>query len=448
MENSIIEKNENRKNVLNRIKTVIIERLNLNVDVNFVDDDSPLFGMGLGLDSIDALELVVGIEEEFDISIENEDLQVFLSVNTIADYVMNKTQKQVCSEIELNPQIMWLPAYKALRENILVYKQTPGILKMEDDGEALDFISNLVSGNDIVLETNRSIYTSLLNEEGNIIDFVYVMMFEEHFEFICSSKDSSGYKWIIEQAGKAGRPLQEINGFEQVICEGPFSWKLVKNIAGFEVTGLNYLHFMDCTWNDKTLTVFRAGVSNEYGFRFFVPEENAKEFIEYLSSEYSDLSFYYEENNDFIKSVFDLASKEVRFPKLGEIIKEGSSPLINEIRWMADIRKENFIGKDAVLAQKDNITKKIIAFITEDSSGLKIDCTKDNFVFIENNKIGKVLSLQYSYTLKKYFGYAEIDCNYAYACAEYSIALDDKTIKITTSSTPLFLTKSAVIQME
>ncbi|MBW1682400.1 MAG: acyl carrier protein [Deltaproteobacteria bacterium] len=54
---------------------MIIETLKLeDVTAEEIGNDSPLFGDGLGLDSIDALELVVAIEKHFDVIIEDEDV--------------------------------------------------------------------------------------------------------------------------------------------------------------------------------------------------------------------------------------------------------------------------------------------------------------------------------------------------------------------------------------
>lgn len=71
------------------IKNLIVRRLKLEIDPAGIVDDAPLFGEGLGLDSIDALELVVGLEQEFGISIPDEDVgrEAFASVNALAEYV-------------------------------------------------------------------------------------------------------------------------------------------------------------------------------------------------------------------------------------------------------------------------------------------------------------------------------------------------------------------------
>jgi acyl carrier protein len=89
----ILSKIEQRKKVLDKVKNILVERLRLNLSPEDIADNSPLFGLGLQLDSIDALEIVVGIEQEFKISITDEDMQVFRSVNTIADFILEKLAK-------------------------------------------------------------------------------------------------------------------------------------------------------------------------------------------------------------------------------------------------------------------------------------------------------------------------------------------------------------------
>jgi acyl carrier protein len=73
-----------------RVKTMIIERLKLEgMTPDQIDDAAPLFGEGLGLDSIDALELVLGIEQTFGVKIEDEaaGMKAFRSVEALATFI-------------------------------------------------------------------------------------------------------------------------------------------------------------------------------------------------------------------------------------------------------------------------------------------------------------------------------------------------------------------------
>ena len=73
-----------------RVKEMIIQRLKLEgMAPDQIDDQAPLFGEGLGLDSIDALELVLGIEQVFGVKIEDEaaGLQAFKSAEALTAYI-------------------------------------------------------------------------------------------------------------------------------------------------------------------------------------------------------------------------------------------------------------------------------------------------------------------------------------------------------------------------
>ena len=79
-----------------KLKEQIIETLNLEeMTPEDIENDAPLFGEGLGLDSIDALELIVLLEKNYGIRLANpaEGKAIFKSVNTIAEYVEKNRKK-------------------------------------------------------------------------------------------------------------------------------------------------------------------------------------------------------------------------------------------------------------------------------------------------------------------------------------------------------------------
>ncbi len=82
--------------LIEKLKADIIEQLNL-VDINKDDiqADTPLFGTGLGLDSIDSLELSVLLERKYGVKITNsqEGKKVFQSLRTMAEFIMENQKK-------------------------------------------------------------------------------------------------------------------------------------------------------------------------------------------------------------------------------------------------------------------------------------------------------------------------------------------------------------------
>lgn len=82
---------EQRENTLNRVIELLISDLQLDRSSEELDPDTPLFGTGLGLDSVDAVELVVALESEFGISLDEGDSPFALrTINSLVDAVLNQ----------------------------------------------------------------------------------------------------------------------------------------------------------------------------------------------------------------------------------------------------------------------------------------------------------------------------------------------------------------------
>lgn len=82
--------------LIQTLKEQIIEALNLeDITPDDIDANAPLFGEGLGLDSIDALELIVLLEKNYGIKLANaaEGKSIFQSVAVMADYISKNRKK-------------------------------------------------------------------------------------------------------------------------------------------------------------------------------------------------------------------------------------------------------------------------------------------------------------------------------------------------------------------
>ncbi|KEP30525.1 MULTISPECIES: phosphopantetheine-binding protein [Bacillus] len=88
------EKAKSRRELTDKIKELLVEKLDLEIDPSIITDDQPIFGRGLGLDSIDALELFVVIEDEFGVTVFDDNIEVFSSVNKLADYIEENMERE------------------------------------------------------------------------------------------------------------------------------------------------------------------------------------------------------------------------------------------------------------------------------------------------------------------------------------------------------------------
>ncbi len=81
---------EERKIIINTFKEELIRRLNLPYEPEDLHEDISLLGAGLGLDSLDALEIVLCVENSFGVKIPDESTSVLRSINSIVDFVIEE----------------------------------------------------------------------------------------------------------------------------------------------------------------------------------------------------------------------------------------------------------------------------------------------------------------------------------------------------------------------
>jgi acyl carrier protein len=75
---------------------LIVETLNLEIDLNDVEPDTALYGEGLGLDSIDILEVALAVSQRFGVTLHADDennTEIFKSVRALSDYIRQNTIK-------------------------------------------------------------------------------------------------------------------------------------------------------------------------------------------------------------------------------------------------------------------------------------------------------------------------------------------------------------------
>ncbi|MCO4746700.1 MAG: acyl carrier protein [Proteobacteria bacterium] len=91
-----LERVQRRRQAVEDVQTLFVEHLMLDVEPQDLDPDAPLFGSGHALDSIDAVELVVALENRFGVRLQESrvlSIPHLRTVNTVVDLVIAETQE-------------------------------------------------------------------------------------------------------------------------------------------------------------------------------------------------------------------------------------------------------------------------------------------------------------------------------------------------------------------
>jgi len=87
MDDLLQQRVNRRKQTLTDIKVELADRLQLEVSPENIDDDTYLFGGGLQLDSIDSMEIIIGMQAKFGVEVPEGDITPLRTINTLADLV-------------------------------------------------------------------------------------------------------------------------------------------------------------------------------------------------------------------------------------------------------------------------------------------------------------------------------------------------------------------------
>lgn len=78
----------NKQQLCQKLKELIISSLNLPIKADEIQNDTELYGNGLGLDSVDILELMLVVHKEFNVELNNENMKQINSVESLCDFIM------------------------------------------------------------------------------------------------------------------------------------------------------------------------------------------------------------------------------------------------------------------------------------------------------------------------------------------------------------------------
>lgn len=85
-----------RQEIIDRVRVLLIDDIGVRREAFELDPDAPLFGTGIALDSVDGIELAVGIENAFDVTLPESDeiASITRSINTIVDFVVSARARE------------------------------------------------------------------------------------------------------------------------------------------------------------------------------------------------------------------------------------------------------------------------------------------------------------------------------------------------------------------
>jgi len=335
--------------------------------------------------------------------------------------------------------------YSGVMEEHECVRNAVGLFDVSHMGEvefkgprALERVQRLVSNDVATIKDGQAIYTGLLNERGGFVDDLIVYRFgAEHF-FICvnASNRQKDFEWMKSRAGDGVTVTDRSDEFAQIAVQGPKAAALTQKLTPYNLAFIkNYHCAMGEVAGVRDVIISRTGYTGEDGFELYVPGAHAPKIWEALMETGAP---------DGVKPIGlgarDTLRLEMRMALYGNDIDDDHSPYEAGLGWIVKLGKGDFIGRDALVKQKEaGITRKLVGIEVTDGRiarhGYKI-------VDEAGTVTGEVTSGTQSPTLKKAIALAYVPSSKAEVGSTVLVDIRGKPAPARVVKTP-FVTKTS-----
>lgn len=247
--------------------------------------------------------------------------------------------------------------------------------------DSLTFLQELTINDVSKLGIGHGQYSAMLNEQGGMIDdlIIYRLARDEFFICVNASNAEKDFKWIHTQAkGFEVNVFNESAHWAQIAIQGPRSLETLLFVVGQaadQVKTLPYTHIMQTSLFGEKSLIARTGYTGEWGYEVYVPAKIARKVWMALLEHAPETGV-----KPIGLGARDTLRLEACYLLYGNDMNDTVSPLEAGISWATKLDKGDFIGRAALVKQKETgLKRKIVAFkMLEDGiprHGMKIQAT-------------------------------------------------------------------------
>lgn len=336
--------------------------------------------------------------------------------------------------------------YNALRNGAMLYDCCGYGIYFVSGSEASDFLDKLATKEIQYLNVGNISECYFLNERAEVIASVFILRQEKNYMVITPWEHAEGTKkWILDKSRNYSQVnIQCMDGqFTAFSIEGPYSWKLVKNVLNIDVGSLPLRVATDVEIDGEIIQVMRIGRTGEYGY-FILGSQHACSFVyEKMLREGEKLEYPFCEGG---LDVIEMAILEIHQPNFLREKNEIGNIIELEQQWHIQYDKSEYIGYKKLQEIFENgVQRHSVGFMCQgdfsDLAGEK--------VYIGDEKIGHVIYSIFSLKLEKHIGILLLNNPYAHSGLIYKIRKNSgEEIEINTISSPFVRPLSWDLKME
>lgn len=289
--------------------------------------------------------------------------------------------------------------------------------------DAEKFVNNLITNDASSLSNGDVLYTFMCYPKGGVVDDLLVYKFSDDYYYLvvnASNKDKD-FQWMLDQKKDFEVDIKDISdNVAQIAIQGPKAEEVLQKLTDTNLSEIGFFKFKDEVYiSGKKVLLSRTGYTGEDGFEIYMqPEDASFLWNEILKPEYGV--------EPIGLGARDTLRFEAMLPLYGNEMDENITPLEMGFGYFVKLNKPDFIGKEALVKQKEEgIKRKLVGYELIDKG-----IGRHGYNVLKNGaQIGHVTTGYMSPTLKKTIGFALIDAKEATLGNEIEIEVRNKALK-------------------
>ena len=230
--------------------------------------------------------------------------------------------------------------------------------------QAVEFVNHVTTNDVAALQPGQAHYSTILREDGTIVDDCLVYRADDRVLMVVNGSNiDKDFAHISRFVGEFDATLDDISDAVALLAlQGPDAEKILQKHTETDLSKIKYYEFTTGTVAGvEKVYISRTGYTGEDGFELYFPGEHAKQIWNALtaSGEVTPAGL----------GARDSLRLEMGMALYGNDLDDTTTPLEASLGWLVKLKKGDFVGRDALVKQKEKgLTRKLVGFTTSERS--------------------------------------------------------------------------------
>lgn len=216
--------------------------------------------------------------------------------------------------------------------------------------QALDLVQKVSVNDASAMDAGQAQYSAMCLETGGVIDDLIVYRFEDRYMLVVNASNiEKDWAWLSRHASGLDVELEDVSDETALLAlQGPEAREVLRPLASLDVDDVKYYRFAEGEVDGVPAIVSGTGYTGEDGFELYVPAERASRLWRSLLAAGADVGLL-----PAGLGARDSLRLEVGYALYGNDLDEQHTTLESGLGWVTKLDKGDFIGRDALAAQKE-----------------------------------------------------------------------------------------------